>query len=189
MIAVGIVIAAIVFAWTRIESRETAVDTGATTTTTTTTTTTVPPTTTLSAEEAALAICERAQTFVDDTAALPADAGPGPTAQLALTFWTDVLDLASVQIRTEVVAVVNYYERYLATAEPFGFDTADIILEGDKEGLEQLLTRPAPGLDTSRNLISFGCGIEVPDKPEMSARAWDDLERRLLRPRGSTFGQ
>lgn len=182
LIAVGLVMAAIVFAWTRIENRETAIDPSATTTTTTTTTTTLPPTTTLSPQEAATAICDRSQAFVDEVAALADDTGPGPVAHLALDYWSDVLDLAAAEIRTEVVAVVNYYERYLQTAEPFDFNTTKVILEGDKEGLQQLLTRPAPGLETSRALVAFGCGIDVPDQPRMSARSFEDLEDRLLRP-------
>lgn len=179
LIAVALVVAAIAFAWTRIENPGTAVDVAATTTTTTTT---LPPTTTTSAEQAALEICERAQTFVDATADLADDAGPGPVAHFALDFWSDVLALAAPQIRTEVVAVVNYYESYIETAEPFEFSTTKVILGGDKERLQQLITRPAPGLVASRALIGFGCGLEVADQPRMSAKAFDELEDRLLDP-------
>jgi len=177
LIAVG----GIVIAWTAIENRPIDAVVAVATTTTSTTTTTAVPTTTTPAE-AVQAICFRSAQFSGVAAALPTDSGPGPTARLALQFWTDILDIAPPDLRTEVVAVVAYYGDYLDLAEPFEFDASRIIVEGDKERFQQLVTRPAPGLSVARNLIAFACGIEVPDQPSMSATAYADLENRLLFP-------
>jgi hypothetical protein len=179
LIAVALVAGGIAFAWTEIEGRTVADDVVGTVTTTTTTTTTIAPTTTLDNDERNLLICERARSFSEEAELVDPAAGPGPVARLALDFWRDVNGLASREVRAEMSAVVTYYEDYLETAAPFDFDTARIILEGDKEKLQQLLTRPAPGLAPSRALISF-CGITVPDQPSMRADDFDKLERRLL---------
>ena len=104
----------------------------------------------------------------------------GGIAVLALGFWQDVLPLAEGGARAEIVAVANYYEDYIETAGPFDYDTSRIIVEGDKEKLQQLITRPAPGFEGSRGLIGFGCGVEVPDQPRMDADDFEDLEDRLL---------
>lgn len=182
ILALALAIAAIAFAWSRIENR-TPDDTGAVvTSTTSTTTTTVATTTTFSQDANNLLICERARSFVDEVAEIPTGDGPGPVAVLALGFWKDVLDLADTGARAEIVAVVNYYESYIATAGPFDYDTTRIILEGDKERLQQLITRPAPGFAGSRALIGF-CGVDVPDQPRMNAQAFEDLEDRLLDPK------
>ena len=180
VLAIAAVIVAIAVIWARIENRTTDLDTAVTTTTTTTTTTSVPATTTTSRAQAELAVCERSQTFVDAVDALSDEAGDGELAGLALEFWRDVLEVAPPEIATEIVAVVHYYEDYLETGTPFDFDTPRIILEGDKEKLELLLTRPAPGLEAARGVIALSCGIDVPDKPTMSSRSFTDLERRLL---------
>jgi len=181
-VAVALAIAGIAFAWSRIESHTSETDTTAVTTTTTTTTTTVPPTTTLSQDDANLLICERARSLADELAELDDSAGPGPLAELALGFWRDVLELASGGARAEIVAVVGYYESYIKTAGPFDYNTTRIILEGDKERLQQLITRPAPGFEGSKGLIGFGCGVEVPAQPRMNADAFEELEDRLLDP-------
>ncbi|MEM7141254.1 MAG: hypothetical protein AAF548_09500 [Actinomycetota bacterium] len=179
-LAVALVIGGIAFAWTRIESRPVK-DIDLTATTTTTTTTTLPPTTTLDLDARNAAICDLARDLEAQVATLP-DPGPGPVARLALEFWREVEPLSDPGVAAEVSAVVTYYEDYLETAAPFDFDTSKIIVEGDKEKLQQLLTRPAPGLDESRTLVAFFCGVSVPDKPSMSATAFDDLEDRLLDP-------
>ena len=180
ILAVALVIGAIVLAWTRIESHATVDETTAGTTTSTPTTTTVATTTTVDQSIANLLICQRALEFVNEVAAVPGEAGPGPVAVLAFEFWQDVLGLADGGGRAEVIAVVNYYEDYIETAGPFDYDTARIIVEGDKEKLQQLITRPAPGLDGSRALIAFGCGVDVPNQPSMDADDFEDLEDRLL---------
>ena len=77
---------------------------------------------------------------------------------------------------------MNYYESYIETAEPFEFSITKVILRGDKERLQQLITRPAPGLESSRGLIGFGCGLEVADQPRMSVTRFDELEDELLDP-------
>ena len=180
IVAVALVIAGIAFAWSRIESHTGDTETTSTTTTTTTTSTTVPPSTTLNQNDANLLICERARSFIDEAAEVPADAGPGPVAELAFSFWQDVLPLSDGGARAEIIAVVNYYEDYIETAGPFGYETAKIIVDGDKEKLQQLITRPAPGFEGSQALIGFGCGVLVPDPPRMGAKAFEDLEDRLL---------
>ncbi|MEZ5243501.1 MAG: hypothetical protein R2707_00270 [Acidimicrobiales bacterium] len=180
VVAVAVAIAAIAFAWTTIESHGTTDSASTVTTTTTTTTTTVAPTTTRSQDENNLLVCERARSFVDEVAEVPAEAGPGPVAVLALSFWEDVYALTTGGARAEVVAVVSYYQDYIETAGPFDYDTSRIIVEGDKEKLQQLITRPAPGFEGSRGFIAFGCGVEVPAPPRMDADDFDDLEDRLL---------
>ncbi len=179
LIAVALVAGGIAYAWTEIEGRATVDEEVATVTTTTTTTTTAPPTTTLDNDARNLLICERARSFAEEAELVDPAAGPGPVARLALDFWREVNELASREVQAEMSAVVTYYEDYLETAAPFDFDPARIILEGDKEKLQQLLTRPAPGLAPSRALISF-CGVTVPDQPSMRADDFDRLERRLL---------
>ena len=180
VVVVALAVAAIAISWTIIENRGTDGDAGPVATTSTTTTTTVPPTTTRSQDEMNQLICERARSFADEAAELAADPTPGATEVLALGFWTDMLALASVGARAEVVAVVNYYEDYIETAGPFAYDPARVIVEGDKEKLEQLITRPAPGFEGSRGFIAFGCGVEVPDQPLMDPDDFEDLEDRLL---------
>ncbi len=172
---------AIAFAWTTIENRTTDEATMATTTTSTTTTTLV-VTTTTSPEQSLFAICDRSELFVAQSQLIPADTGPGPLANLSLIFWRDIREVATPDLATEVVAIIAYYEDYLATAAPFNFDTVKIILEGDKEKFEQLVTRPAPGMEPMRGLIETLCELEIPDQPSISARGFDDLEDRLLDP-------
>lgn len=181
LLAVALVLGGIAFAWTRIENRPVKVIDLASTTTTTTTTTEPPPTT-VDQDARNAAICDHARALAEDLAALPGDAGPGPVARLALDFWRRVEALSVGGARAEVTAVVRYYEDYLETAAPFDFSTTKIILEGDKEKLQQLLTRPAPGLDESRQLIGLFCGVDPPNKPSMGATDFDDLEDRLLDP-------
>ena len=176
------VAATIAVAWTRIEARPVGDPTTEPTTTTTTTTTTVVTTTTLSRDDANQLICDLAGGFADKAALVPADAGPGPVARLALDFWRKVETLTAGGARAEVTAVVNYYEDYLETAAPFDFNTARIIVGGDKEKLQQLITRPAAGLEASRSLIGWGCRVVVPDQPTMRATAFEELEDRLLDP-------
>lgn len=178
LLAVALVAGGIAFAWTQIESRPIG-DATTSSTTTTTTTTTVATTTTLSSDQISFLICERARSFADEADLVDPIAGAGPIARLALDFWRDVERLAATGVRAEVTAVVTYYEDFLETAEPFDFNMARIIVEGDKEKLEQLLTRPAPGLENSRLLIGL-CGVVVPDKPTMRAKDFQDLEDRLL---------
>ena len=180
IVVVAVAVVTIALAWTAIENSGTDGDAGTAPTTSTTTTTTVPPTTTLDQAVNNLLICERARSFADEAAELATDPTPGATAVLALGFWQDVLALASVGARAEVIAVVNYYEDYIETAGPFDYDTARVIVEGDKEKLQQLITRPAPGFEGSRGFIAFGCGIAVPDQPRMDADDFEDLEDRLL---------
>jgi hypothetical protein len=180
MVAVALAIAGIAFAWSRIESHTGNADTVTVTTTTATTTTTLPPSTTLGQNDANLLICERARSFADEVAEIPPADGPGPVAVLALGFWQDVLDLAEGGARAEIIAVVAYYEDYIETAGPFDYNTTRIIIEGDKEKLQQLITRPAPGYEGARGLIGFGCGVDVPRPPQMNSDNFDELEDRLL---------
>ena len=183
VVAIGAIVIAIVAAWQWIEARpidETAATTA--TTTTTTTTTTLRVTTTTSAADAAERTCARTDQFLAEAALIPSDAGPGPLAQLALSYWSDLEVIAVAEAKIEITAVVGYYQSYLDTASPFGFDTVEIILEGDKEKFEQLVTRPAPGLEASEAMVAFFCGVELPGQPSISARSFDDLEDRLLDP-------
>ncbi|GJM38777.1 MAG: hypothetical protein DHS20C19_21440 [Acidimicrobiales bacterium] len=177
LVAVGIA-----SAWAWIENRPVEDLTLTSSTTTTTTTTTVPPPTTVDQDARNLEICNDARALVDEVALLPSDAGPGPVAELALVFWQRAEALSTGAARAEMSAVVTYYEDYLETAAPFDFSTTKIILEGDKEKLQQLLTRPAPGLAESRQVIGFGCGVDVPTQPSMRASDFEDLEDRLLDP-------
>lgn len=180
VIAVVVVIGAIAFAWTRIESHGTDEVAGPTRTTTTTTTTTVATTTTLSQDEKNALICVRANALADELVALGPEAGEGDLVEASLAFWGDVAELAGGGPRAEIVAVVSYYEDYIETAGPFDYDPARVIVEGDKEKYQQLITRPAPGFEGSRGLIAFGCGVEVPEQPRMDPDDFEDLEDRLL---------
>ena len=176
------IIAAIVFSWRYIESRPLDETATVTTTTSSTTTTTLAVTTTTTPAQAIAATCARAAEFNAEVALIPNGSGPGPLARLALSFWSDLEVVAPAGAEIELGAVVTYYQSYLDTAEPFDFDTVKIILEGDKEKFEQLVTRPAPGLQASRDLIATLCQIEVPNQPSISSRSFDDLEDRLLDP-------
>lgn len=180
-LAFALVVGAIALAWTTIENWQSTDAVAVVTTTSSTTTTTEAPTTT-TPRQAIQAICQRSAQFAAVSSALPDDSGPGPTAQLAASYWSDILELASSELQTEVVAVVDYYDAYLELAQPFGFDAAKIIVEGDKERFQQLVTRPAPGLEVARSAITAACEIEVPDQPSMSASSFTRLENRLLFP-------
>lgn len=175
------VVAVIAYVWVQLDDEP---DTKAivVATSSTTSSTTAPPTTSITPEQALGLVCDRAARFQAEVAAIPADSGDGPVARLAADFWAAVLPDLPVDVRTETVAVVEFYESYLAVAEPFDHDPARIIVEGDKERYEQLLTRPAPGLENSRGFLLFECGAEVPDKPSMSAGSFRRLEERLLDP-------
>lgn len=181
VVAVAVIVAVIVFSWRAIEARPIA-STGTEATSTTTSTTTGPTTTTTTPAAAIAVTCNRAAAFVAEASLVPADADPGPLARLALSFWSDLEPIAPDALRQELTAVIDYYEAYLETAGPFDFDPAEIILEGDKERFEQLVTRPAPGLRTARDTIVVLCGIEVPDQPSINARSFGELEDRLLDP-------
>ena len=111
---------AIAFAWTTIENRTTDEATAATTTTSTTTTTLV-VTTTTSPEQSLFAICDRSELFVAQSQLIPADTGPGPLANLSLIFWRDIREVATPDLATEVVAIIAYYEDYLATRRSLQF--------------------------------------------------------------------
>ena len=179
--AFALVVVVIISMWRWIEARPVE-DSAATvtTTTTTSTTTTLAVTTTTSPEAAVAATCERTAVFVAEAELVPDDAGPGPLARLALSYWSDLEQVAIEESKIEIEAVVNYYLSYMETAEPFAFDPVQIILEGDKEKFEQLVTRPAPGLEASEAMVQFFCGVELPGQPSISARSFDDLEDRLL---------
>ncbi len=182
--AFALVAAAIAVSWHKIEARpvDSTADAAATSTTTTTTTTT-PVTTTTDPAIAVAATCERTATFVAEASLIPAGSNPGPLARLALSYWSDLAEVAVAESVIEIEAVVTYYQSYLDTAEPFNFDTVKIILEGDKEKFQQLVTRPAAGLESSRNMVEFLCDVVVPNQPSISARGFDDLEDRLLDPK------
>lgn len=173
------VVAGIALAWTAIEARPINDVDVSTATTTSTTTTTLLTTTTLSVAEANFAICDRARSFTEEASLVALNGGSGAVAELALDFWRLVHNLASGAIKAELFAVVGYYEDYIETGDPFEYDFESIIVEGDKERLEQLLTRPATGLAESRALVSL-CGVTVPDKPTMRASDFKKLEDSLL---------
>lgn len=177
------VVVAIAYLWVRLDDETVtkATETTATTTSSSTTTTvvaspTVPP------DQDLTGVCEQAQEFASAAAAVPEDDGIGPVARLAADFWASVLPDLPDEVRVETAAVVDYYESYLEVAEPFDHDPVRIIIEGDKERYEQLLTRPTPGLENARGFLLFVCDAEVPDKPSMSAGAFSSLEERLLDP-------
>lgn len=174
------VIAAIVGAWQWIESRPIDPVTLTVPSTSTSSTTTVPTTTTLTAEEKSILICLRSAVYGNDVLAVSEDAGAGPLVFLGLSFWQEILELSSGGLRAEALAVIGYYEDFIEIGSEFDYDYERIIVEGDKEKLELLLTRPAPGLTSASAVIEFGCAIEVPDKPSMTARTFERLEERLL---------
>ena len=175
------ILAAIALSWRSIESRpvdgpDVAVSPTVDSSTTLVATSTTTP---MQAVEAA---CVRAATFDAEVALIPNGSTPGTLARLALLFWTDLRVIAPEEAEVEVAAVISYYQGYLDTAGPFDFDTERIILEGDKEKFEQLVTRPAPGLQASRDLIATWCQIELPDQPSISSEVFDELEDSLLDP-------
>jgi hypothetical protein len=189
LLAFGAVVVAIAMLWVRLDSHEVpkAVGFGATTTTTLIA---ISSTTTITPEEAIEKVCDAADSLVAAVATLEAEqqaaeeveeeVDVGAPIRLTAEFWTDAQQDLPGEIRTEAAAVVDYYQAYLDVAEPFDHDPARIIAEGDKERYEQLLTRPVPGLDTSREFVTSACGVEVPDKPSMSEGSFEDLEERLL---------
>ena len=180
LIAFAAVIGAIVFAWSRIENHDTdASAVPAVTSQTTTTTTTIPTSTTTTPEQAQTAVCERTKALVLE---LFVEGAPdeGSKARLMEPYWTDLLELVTPAVRVELFAVVDYYGDYLAEGGPLDFDTARIIVEGDKERWEQLITRPARGLEEARSMVSTLCGVDVPDQHRMDDDDFQDLEDRLL---------
>ena len=179
------VAAAIAIAWVRIDSHGDDTETEVTATITTTTTTTLPATTTTTAEQAVEALCTRTDELMLEIFLTGGD-DEATTSRLLLEYWTDVIPLVTDDVRVETLAVVDYYGDYLATGEPFDFDTSEIILEGDKERWEQLITRPASGLEESRTLVQFLCGVELPEQYRMSSSRFDSLEERLLKLKPSS---
>ena len=179
-IAFVAVIVAIVIAWNVIEERDTESETATPVTTeTTTTTTTVPVSTTTTPAQAQAAICDRTQALILEMFTDGAT-GDGEIARYMEVYWTDLLDLVAPEVRVELFAVVDYYGDYLAEGGPYDFDTERVIVEGDKERWEQLITRPARGLEEARALVSLLCGVEVPDQPFMDDDDFEDLEDELL---------
>lgn len=178
-IAFAAVIVAIVVAWNQIENRESASETAPSTTTTTTTVVPV-VTTTTTAEAASQAICDRSEQLLLSIF-LQGGGNEDTTTRLTLEYWTDMLDLVGPDMRIEVIAVVDYYQDYLATGAPFDFDTETIIADGDKERWEQLITRPARGLADARALVGFLCGVEVPDQNRMDDDDFADIEDAVLK--------
>ena len=180
-LAFAAVVAAIAYLWVQLDDTPDAKAVAVASSTTTTTVAAI-STTSTTPEQAIGVVCDRAAGFEADVATIDEDDGDGPVARLAAAFWAAVLPDLPVDVRAEAVAVVDYYESYLEVAEPFDYDLVRIIIEGDKERYEQLLTRPAPGLENSRGFLLFVCGVETPDKPSMSVRAFRRLEERLLDP-------
>lgn len=175
------VVAVIAWLWVRLDDAPVA-KTLAVAATTTSTTIGPQSTTTTTPEQAVALVCDRATTLRSDVEALGEDPHDAIETRLVSEFWADVLPDLPADVRTEAEAVVSYYANYLAVTEPFDHDPVRIIIEGDKEKYEQLVTRPAPGLETARGFVAFVCDIEVPDKPWMSAGGFSDLEERLLDP-------
>jgi hypothetical protein len=181
-LAFAAAVAAIAYLWVQLDDAPNAKAVVVHSSSTTTTLNAVSTTSTTTPEQAIGVVCDRAAEFEAAFATIDEDDGDGPVARLAAEFWATVLPDLPVEVRTETVAVVDYYESYLEVAEPFDHDPVRIIIEGDKERYEQLITRPAPGLETSRGFLLFVCGVEVPDKPWMSVGGFRDLEERLLDP-------
>ncbi|MBT5138743.1 MAG: hypothetical protein HOH36_09585 [Acidimicrobiaceae bacterium] len=181
LVALVAVAGAIVFAWTAIEERE--VTSGAaTTSTTSTTTTTVVVTSTITPAHAADALCAQTAALSAEIGLLPSDVGPGPIAHIALDYYTRIKRLVPPEIVPETAAVIGFYENFIATGEPFDYNTVKIILEGDKEKYQQLVTRPAPGLESVRTVVVETCGVEIPAQYRISSLGFDDLEDELLDP-------
>ena len=167
VLAFALVAASIAYAWTTIENRATEEAGAAVTTTSTSTTTTVVLTTTTTAEQATIAICERSELFAAQSQIIPPDLGPGPLANLSLLFWRDIREVATPDAITEVVAIIDYYEDYLATAEPFEFDTPVsqkmCVVEVSRDGTTW---RNAGSFfaESFRTLIQYlGSGFKIPD--------------------------
>ncbi len=181
LIAFAAVVAAIAWAWDYSENRESAPEAIlAVTTTTTTTTSTVPLSTTTSPEQARQAMCEQARSFVAEAALIPDSFGPGTLAELALDFYAGLRQVVSSAIDAELVSVIAHYQDFINTGEPYDYTLSRVILEGDKEQYEQLVTRPFPGLDVVRAHIAEQCSLETPDQYRISASAFKSLEDRLL---------
>lgn len=174
-------VGAIVLAWTAIEGRE-VTSVAAPTTTISSTTTTVVPTTTLSPGQAAEALCRETATLSAEIGLLPSDVGPGPVAHIALDYYTRIRQLVPAEIAPEMVAVIGFYEDFIATGEGLDYDLVKIIIEGDKEKYQQLVTRPAPGLESVRAVVAETCEFDVPGQYRVSSVGFDDLEDRLLDP-------
>ncbi len=181
LLAFAGVVAAIVFAWTTIEGRE-VTSVAPATSTTSSTTTTIVITTTTTPQQAVEALCAETMTLSAEIGLLPSDVGPGPIAHIALDYYTRIEPHVPVEIAPEMVAVIGYYEDFIATGETLDYNTVKIILEGDKEKYQQLVTRPAPGLESVRALVAETCGVDVPEQYRISTRGFDDLEDRLLDP-------
>jgi len=180
-IALAAVVAAIAWFWEWSENRQS--DPAAvtlTTTTTTTTTSTVAPPTTTTPEQARQAMCRRSQRFADEAAVIPEDHGPGTLADLAIDYYADLRQIVATEIDAEIVSVIAHYRDFITTGEPYGYSVTDIILRGDKEKYEQLVTRPFPGLQAVRDHIVEQCSVETPDQYRVGARWFNDLEDRLL---------
>lgn len=174
------VVAAIAVIWVRLDDESEAEKADVeVATTTTSSTTTLPPTTTTDPAIALRSVCDQALAFAGSVEQLTED-DDETEIRLAAQFWNSALPDLPSDVQIEAVAVLEYYNSLLDVAEPFDFDPVRIIVEGDKERYEQLLTRPAPGLDTARGFIVFTCSIEVPDKPWMSEKEFKNLEERLL---------
>lgn len=174
------VIGVIAATWQWIEARPIDPVTVTVTTTSTSSTTTVAPTTTLSADDKLVLICLRSAGYANDVAAVTDDQGAGPLVDLGLEYWQEIQNLSTGSMVAEVGAVIGYYEDFVEIGVGFDYDYERIIVEGDKEKLELLLTRPAAGFDDAANLIAFGCGVEVPGTPSMAARTFERLEDRLI---------
>lgn len=181
LVAVAAVAGAIVFAWTTIEERE-VTSVAATTTSPSTTSTTVVVTSTITPTYAVEALCAQTATLTAQIGLLPSDVGPGPVAHIVLSYYTRITQLVPPEIAPEMAAVVGFYEDFIATGEAFDYNTAKIILEGDKEKYQQLVTRPAPGLESVRAVVADTCQVEVPAQHRISALGFDELEDRLLDP-------
>jgi len=181
LVAFAAVAGAIVFAWTTIEGRE-VTSANITTTSTSTATTTVVVTSTITPAYAAEALCAQTAALSAEIGFLPSDVGPGPIAHIALGYYTRIRRLVPPTIAAETAAVIDFYEDFIATGEALDFNTAKIILEGDKEKYQQLVTRPAPGLESVRAVVVETCGVDVPAQYRISAVGFDELEDRLLDP-------
>lgn len=173
-LAFALVALLIVVLWVALDqpaAEQAETSTAPTTTVTSTTTSTVP----VDADEV---ICDLSGDYVEAASEIPSDDTYGPLSELSLAYWQELLPLVDATLRIEIVAVVDHYDELIEVAKPLDYDSLTIISDGNRERFEQLITRPANGLEIAEAFVAELCEVELPEQPVLTSSEFRSLERQ-----------
>jgi hypothetical protein len=145
-------------------------------TTTTSTTTTQAP---LTPEQRLGLLCARAEQFVADIE--PFVTEPILVMRAGEGFYADVVELAPPEVAAEYDAALDHYVDFNDIGDPLGYDTEEILREGDGLRWEALVTRDPFAVNVTRDHVGFICGVELPPPYKEDAIAFAAVKEKVDR--------